>query len=65
MENKIHLRKIERTQFYWECPKCKQEIKGNGLKTLEHLKRLHEDLYCDSLKESEEVIVEEVVEEID
>lgn len=53
MENQseIKQRKIERTQFYWECPKCGQEIKGNGLKTLEHLKRLHQKLYCKELEE--------------
>jgi len=50
MESKIKQRKIKRSQFYWKCPKCKKELKGNGEKTLEHLKNLHEDMYCDTLK---------------
>ena len=45
-ENEIKQRKIERIQFYWECPKCEQEIKGNGLKTIKHLIKMHKTLYC-------------------
>ena len=51
MENEIKQRKIERTQFYWKCPKCEHEIKGNGKKTVEHLKYLHQKMYCKNLKE--------------
>jgi ribosomal protein L37AE/L43A len=54
MENEIKQRKISRNQFYWVCPKCEQEIKGNGKKTLEHLKRLHQKLYCKTLKVEED-----------
>ena len=50
-ENEVKQRKVERTQFYWTCPKCEQEIRGNGKKTLEHLKKLHEERYCETLKE--------------
>ena len=50
MEKEIKQRRIERIQFYWQCPRCNQELKGNGKKTLEHLKRLHEDMYCERKK---------------
>ena len=46
--NEIKQRKIERTQFYWKCPKCEQELKANGKKTIEHYKRMHEKVYCKS-----------------
>ena len=54
MENEIKQRKIERIQFYWVCPKCNQEIKGNGKKTIEHLQRLHKKFYCKTLKAKED-----------
>jgi len=53
MENNIKQRKIERTQFYWVCPKCEQEIKGNGEKTVEHLQNLHIKMYCKGVEEEE------------
>ena len=45
-QTEIKQRKIEKTQYYWKCPKCNLELKGNGKKTLEHFKKMHEKVYC-------------------
>jgi hypothetical protein len=45
-ENEIKQRKIEKTQYFWVCPRCSIELKGNGIKTLEHMKKIHKVLYC-------------------
>jgi len=54
MENQIKLRKIERDQYYWKCPNCDKELKGNAESTLKHHKKLHENIYCKALKETEQ-----------
>jgi hypothetical protein len=50
----IKTRKVERTQYYWKCPDCGDELKGNGIKTLKHLINLHKERYCKSLNTSKE-----------
>ena len=49
--SEIEERMVERVQYYWKCPECEMELKGNGKKTLEHHRRMHEKEYCKGKKE--------------
>jgi len=49
-ENKIKIRIVEREQYYWKCPECELELKGNGIKTIKHLIHLHKERYCQEVK---------------